>query len=181
VEELAEYFSEYALIRARVRVECAYLVALSENTEVGMRRLTAGERGILEGVTRVSLEDAQIVKKIEREGHAGIPATNHDVKAVEYFIKGKLAGTSLTDVSEWTHFALTSEDINSVAYGLLLRDALDKTILPALSEIRAQLDALAREHAATPMLARTHGQSATPTTFGKEMRVFEDGRCDGCI
>ena len=173
VEGLAEYFSEYALIRARVRVECAYLVALSENPGTGMRQLTAEERGMLENIATVSLEDAHIVKKIEKEGYDGIAATNHDVKAVEYFLKGKLAKTSLANVSEWTHFALTSEDINSVAYGLLLRDALEKVVLPALADIRTHLDALAREHAITPMLARTHGQPASPTTFGKEMRVFE--------
>jgi len=119
------------------------------------------------------VEEAGIVKKIEREGYEGIPATNHDVKAVEYYLKKKLASTSLKDVSEWVHFALTSEDVNSVAYGFALRSALAEVILPALLEIQKSLNAHAQDHAKTPMLARTHGQPASPTTFGKEMRVFE--------
>ena len=95
------------------------------------------------------------------------------MKAVEYYLKMKLAKTSLADIAEWTHFALTSEDVNSIAHALALRTALQSTILPALDEVRNALLALAKEHAATPMLARTHGQPASPTTFGKEMRVFE--------
>ncbi len=120
----------------------------------------------------ISIEDAHIIKKIEREGYEGIPATNHDVKAVEYFIKLKLKGTSLEDVLEWVHFALTSEDVNSVAHGLALRGAVEEVMLPALEGVQKEIIALARAHAATPMLARTHGQPATPTTFGKEMNVF---------
>ena len=170
--ELTEHFSEFGLIRARLLVETEYLIALSE-TGIGMRKLSAEEKAILQQLPHISTEEAQIVKKIEREGYEGIPATNHDVKAVEYFIKMKLAKTSLADISEWTHFALTSEDVNSIAQGVALRSALQSVILPALEEIRGALDASAKEHAATPMLARTHGQSATPTTFGKEMRVFE--------
>ncbi|MSU73562.1 adenylosuccinate lyase [Candidatus Kaiserbacteria bacterium] len=170
--ELAEHFSEFGLIRARLLVETGYLIALSE-AGIGMRKLSAGEKAILQQLTNVSTEEAQMVKKIEKEGYEGIPATNHDVKAVEYFIKMKLANTSLKDISEWTHFALTSEDINSIAQGVALRSALQSVILPTLEEIRGALDASAKEYAATPMLARTHGQSATPTTFGKEMRVFE--------
>ncbi|MDO8576137.1 MAG: adenylosuccinate lyase [bacterium] len=170
---LLKYFSEYALMRKRITVECKYLIALSECTEVGVRRLTAGERQILERMSDISIEDARIVKKIEKEGYEGIPATNHDVKAIEYFIKGKLAKTSLKDVSEWVHFALTSEDVNSIAHGFTLRSSLEFVILPAFEEIRAHLDGLAKEYADTPMLARTHGQPASPTTFGKEIRVFE--------
>jgi len=172
-KELAEYFSEFALIRARVRVECEYLIALSETAGVGMRSLTAEEKKLLKKISDISLEDAQIVKKIEKEGFEGVPATNHDVKAVEYFLKQKLATTSLVDVSEWIHFAITSEDTDNVAYALLLGDALEGAILPALEEIEATLDTFSQIHAATPMLARTHGQPASPTTFGKEMHVFE--------
>ncbi len=170
--ELAEYFSEFGLIRARLLVETEYLIALSE-AKVGMRALSDDEKATLQKFSRISAEEAQVVKKIEKEGYEGIPATNHDIKAVEYFIKMKLVGTSLKDVSEWTHFALTSEDINSIAHGVTLRAAIQSVILPALEEVRGTLDASATEHASTPMLARTHGQSATPTTFGKEMRVFE--------
>ncbi len=171
-EELAEHLSEFGLIRARLLVECEYLIALSE-ANVGLRSLTKEEVVTLQQLPHISTEDAQIVKKIEREGYEGIPATNHDVKAIEYFIKKKLADTSLKDVSEWVHFGLTSEDVNSIAYGIMLRGALQAVMVPGLEEIARTLRRLATEHAATPMLSRTHGQSATPTTFGKEMRVFE--------
>ena len=169
---LSDYFSEFALIRARVRVECEYLMALSE-AGVGMRALSNEEKKTLRSFSDVSLDDARIVKKLEREGHGNVPATNHDVKAVEYFLKQKMRGTSLEDVSEWTHFALTSEDVNSTAYGLLLSSFVEKQLLPSFEEIRVTLEKLSREHASAAMLSRTHGQAASPTTFGKEMRVFE--------
>lgn len=171
-KELAEYFSEFALIRARVLVECEYLIALSETPNVGLRNLTAEEKKLLKKIADISIEDAQMVKKMEKEGHNGIPATNHDMKAVEYFLKHKLAKTSLVDISEWIHFATTSEDTDNVAYALLLGNALEGGILPALKEVEVTLDTFAQTHAAIPMLARTHGQPASPTTFGKEMRVF---------
>ncbi|MDP3965724.1 MAG: adenylosuccinate lyase [bacterium] len=170
---LAEHMSEYALMRARARVECEYLIALSETKGVGLRALTAEEKKALAKLADISLEDAQVIKQIEKEGYKGIPATNHDVKAVEYFLKSRLAKTSLADVSEWLHFGLTSEDINSVCLGLMLRSALEEVIVPALNDIDENLGKLSNEHAKTPMLARTHGQPASPTTFGKEMRVFE--------
>ena len=169
---LLEHFSEFGLIRKRLLVECEYLIALS-GAGAGMRKLGKEEKTTLQQLSQISTEEAHVVKNIEKEGYEGIPATNHDVKAVEYFLKMKLAKTSLADISEWTHFALTSEDVNSIAYALSLRTALQSTILPALDEVRDALLALAQEHAATPMLARTHGQSASPTTFGKEIRVFE--------
>ncbi len=175
--ELTEHFSEFGLIRARLLVETEYLIALSE-AGVGMRELSTEERAILKQLSQITVEEAQIMKKIEKEGYEGlpgqgIPATNHDVKAIEYFIKMKLAQTSLKDVAEWTHFALTSEDVNSIAQGVALRGALQAVVVPALEEIRANLDATATAQAATPMLARTHGQPASPTTYGKEVRVFE--------
>lgn len=170
---LAEHMSEYALICARVRVECEYLMALSETKGTGLRALTAEEKKLLVKLTDISVDDAQIIKAIEKDGYNGIPATNHDVKAVEYFLKSKLAKTSLADVSEWLHFGLTSEDINSVSLGLMLRGALEGVLIPALGKIDEHLNKLAKEYAGTPMLARTHGQPASPTTFGKEMRVFE--------
>jgi adenylosuccinate lyase len=153
-------------------VECEYLIALSKNRRVGMRRLKPAEEALVRKLERVSLEDARLVKQIEKEGYGAIPATNHDVKAVEYFLKDKLSDTSLSDVAEWLHFALTSEDVNSIAHGLNLRAGLEKMILPKLDEVASKLAVLARAHAKTPMLARTHGQSASPTTFGKEMAVF---------
>ncbi|OGG76938.1 adenylosuccinate lyase [Candidatus Kaiserbacteria bacterium RIFCSPLOWO2_01_FULL_54_24] len=170
---LTEYFSEFSLIRARVLVECEYLIALSETPNVGIRTLTADEKKTLRKLAEISLEDARVVKQIEKEGYEGIPATNHDVKAVEYFLKRKLSKTSFVDVSEWVHFALTSEDTDNIAYALLLRGALEEVIVPALEDVRAHLEKMAKEQAGTAMLARTHGQSASPTTFGKEMRVFE--------
>jgi adenylosuccinate lyase len=96
---------------------------------VGIRALTVEEKAVLRALPQISLEDAQRVKKMEREGHDGIHATNHDVKAAEYFVKQKLKGTSLADVVEWVHFALTSEDVNSVAYSLGLRSGIEKVTL----------------------------------------------------
>ena len=171
-EPLAEYFSEYALMKMRVTVECEYLTALSETKGVGIRPLTAAEKTLLRTLPQISIDDAQIIRKFEREGYGGVPATNHDVKAVEYFIKLKLKNSSLADVLEWVHFALTSEDVNSTAHALCLRGALEAVMLPALAKVQAEIVRLARTHADTAMLARTHGQSATPTTFGKEMNVF---------
>ncbi|MBS0537502.1 MAG: adenylosuccinate lyase [Proteobacteria bacterium] len=171
-EPLADYFSEYALMKMRVIVECEYLAALSETKGVGMRPLTADEKKLLRSLAQISVDDAQIIRKFEREGYGGVPATNHDVKAVEYFIKLKLKNSSLADVLEWVHFALTSEDVNSTAHALSLRGALEAVILPALAKVQAEIVRLARGHADSAMLARTHGQSATPTTFGKEMNVF---------
>src|SRR3989344_431791 len=171
VASLAEHFSEYGLIRKRITVECEYLLALSEAGVI--RALSKEEKVILKQLPPTSLEEAAIVKKIEKEGYEGIPATNHDVKAVEYFIKKRLAATSLKDIAEWTHFALTSADINSAAYGMALRGALQSEIIPSIEGIRASLMTLTEKYASTAMLARTHGQPATPTTFGKEMRVFE--------
>ncbi len=169
-EPLAAYFSEYALMKMRVTVECEYLTALSETKGVGIRPLTAAEKTLLRTLPQISIDDAQIIRKFEREGYGGVPATNHDVKAVEYFIK--LKNSSLADVLEWVHFALTSEDVNSTAHALALRGALEAVMLPALAKVQAEIVRLARAHADTAMLARTHGQSATPTTFGKEMNVF---------
>src|ERR1700761_4428022 len=171
-EPLADYFSEYALMKMRVTVECEYLMALSETKGVGIRPLTADEKAQLRQIQQISVDDAKIIRKFEREGHEGVPATNHDVKAVEYFIKLKLKNSSLTDVLEWVHFALTSEDVNSTSHALALRGALEAVMLPSLAKAQNEIVRLARAYADTAMLARTHGQSATPTTFGKEMNVF---------
>jgi adenylosuccinate lyase len=132
-----------------------------------MRTLTEDERALLTArATDFSLEDARAIKDIET-------TTRHDVKAVEYWLREKLGTTSLADCLEWIHFALTSEDVNSVSYALCLVGARDAVVLPALESIRATLDVFAMQYAELPMLARTHGQPASPTTFGKEMRVFE--------
>ncbi len=171
-DALAPHMSEYALQRARLFVECEYLIALSKVPKLGMRKLSLREISLLRALPEITLEESRVIKAIEREGYAGIPATNHDVKAIEYFIKQRLEGTSLADVLEWTHFALTSEDVNSVAHAICLRDALEEVILPTLSEVAGSFGVLAKSHAKTSMLARTHGQSASPTTFGKEINVF---------
>jgi len=167
LDPLRDYASEHALIRARVRVETEYLLALADLEAVGLS-LDAGERAALRTlVEEFDVDDARLVKRIETEGHAGRPATNHDVKAVEYFLRER------TDVPEqWIHFGLTSEDVTNLAYRLLVRGAVREVLVPELQAVRDELVSLAREHRARPMLARTHGQPATPTTFGKEMAVY---------
>jgi adenylosuccinate lyase len=163
---LAEYFSEEALMKYRVMMEVEYFIALSGIKKNILRKFTDIEiktlRNLYEKFDDVSYRE---IKKLE-----GV--TNHDVKAVEYFIKDKLSKTSLKNNVEWIHFAITSEDTNNIAYALILSDSLDNIIEPTITEIKLELDFLAKKYKNLPMLARTHGQSATPTTFGKEMRVF---------
>ena len=162
---LAEQFSEYGLIRARVRVEVAWLVALSEEPRISeVAQFGVEARAALDATSAgFSPADAARVKAIER-------TTNHDVKAVEYWLKERFAGNAeIARVAEFIHFACTSEDINNLAYGLMLRAARDDVLRPALRDIAAALKALAHANAGVPMLSRTHGQPATPTTLGKEM------------
>lgn len=172
-ESLSPIFSEYGLMRFRVVVETEYLIALSNLGLPQLRKFSADEVLILKGLQNLSLEDAQIISDIEKVGYESIPATNHDVKAVEYFMKLKLKETSLKDVLEWIHFALTSYDTNTPARGLMLSQALAQVILPSLDEINFNLTALSGKYKNLPMLARTHGQPASPTTFGKELAVFQ--------
>ena len=165
VAALRPIFSEFGLIKARVRVEVEWLLALAD--EPGIVELTALPaasvarlRALAEGF---DTSDAAQVKDIER-------TTNHDVKAVEYFIKEKLKGhPSLATALEFVHFACTSEDINNLSYSLMLRQARDEVLLPALDTLSATLREMAHAHAALPMLSRTHGQTASPTTVGKEL------------
>ncbi len=178
---LSPYASEAALMRARVRVEVEYLIALAD-LEATPLELGLEEREHLRGLYKhFAEEDAQLIKKLETEGHAGFDATNHDVKAVEYFVRHRLPEGS--DASAWIHFGLTSEDVNNLAHRLLVRDAVDEVLLPALYDVRKTLAEMAREYRDLPMLARTHGQPATPTTFGKEMAVYAArlGRATGRI
>src|SRR5699024_10425264 len=121
--------------------------------------------------------DAERVKTIETEGTANHPATNHDVKAVEYLLRDELPDP---DAVPWVHFGLTSEDVNNLARRLSIKPAVEEVLLPALDSIRESFEGLAGDSADTPMLARTHGQPATPTTFGKEMAVYV-GRLDRAI
>ncbi|QLG50286.1 adenylosuccinate lyase [Natrinema halophilum] len=178
---LSPYASEAALMRARVRVEVEYLTALAD-LEATPLALDFEERTRLRGLYEsFAEEDAQLIKKLETEGHADFEATNHDVKAVEYFIRHRLPDDS--DASAWIHFGLTSEDVNNLAHRLLIRDAVDEVLLPELYDVRDTLAEMARDHRDLPMLARTHGQPATPTTFGKEMAVYASrlGRATGRV
>jgi len=165
---LRAYASEAALMRARTRVEVEYLLALAELEAVPLS-LSEDDRRTARDVYRTfDGDDAQLVKQIETEGHGEYPATNHDVKAVEYFLRERLPEST----HPWIHFALTSEDVNNLANRLLARGALREVLLPALEGVREALIELAHAHADLPMLSRTHGQPATPTTFGKEMAVY---------
>jgi len=173
---LSQYASESALMRARIKVEAEYLVALAALAEVPLD-LTADEiAAIRDSYESFDGEDAQLVKQLEVEGAAGYSATNHDVKAVEYFLRIQLNEADAVEDAErlypWIHFGLTSEDVNNLSHRLLVNPAVEEVLLPALTEIRDTLTELAQQHRDLPMLARTHGQPATPTTFGKELAVF---------
>jgi adenylosuccinate lyase len=163
---LREIFSEYGLIQRRFQVEVAWLIALCEAPGIPQApALTPGEAAWLTGLAdNFSLADARRVKAIEA-------TTNHDVKAVEYALKEKLAGTALADRAEFIHFACTSEDINNLAHALMLRDGL-AVLRQAQRDLTGALSELAHANADVPMLARTHGQTASPTTLGKEFAVF---------
>ena len=169
---LPRRMSEGGLIRYRVMVECHYLMKLCTTPGTKIRPLTEEEKEQLEKFSLLTNKDLNHISELEHYGADGIPAIKHDVKAVEYYLKDKLAHTSMKDLREYVHFGLTSEDVNNISYALMLRDCLNGEMLPALEEILKALDTLARDHAADPLLARTHGQPAVPTTFGKEFRVF---------
>ena len=166
--ELRAVFSEYGLIRHRVLVEVRWLQALAAHAgipEVPAFSHDANHR-LNDIVDSFDLESAARVKEIER-------TTNHDVKAVEYFLKERIADVpELVAVQEFIHFACTSEDINNLAYGLMLQDARTRCLLPVMDELIDAIRGLAHRYADQPMLAHTHGQPASPTTLGKEMAVF---------
>ncbi|TPW25377.1 adenylosuccinate lyase [Marinobacter nauticus] len=158
-------FSEYGLIRNRVTVEIRWLQKLAAHPAITeVPAFSAEANAFLDKmVNEFSLADAERIKEIER-------TTNHDVKAVEYLIKEKIADVpELHAVTEFVHFACTSEDINNLSHGLMLREGLDHGLLPAMDNLVEKLAELAREHAEQPMLSRTHGQTASPTTVGKEL------------
>ncbi|MEN8168023.1 MAG: lyase family protein, partial [Pseudomonadota bacterium] len=163
--DLRPIFSEYGLIRHRVLVEVRWLQALAAHQDIAeVPALSEHAKHILEGiVSNFNEEDAQRVKNIER-------TTNHDVKAVEYYLKEKIAGNNeLEAISEFIHFACTSEDINNLSHALMLREARGQVLLPQLDEVIDAIRKLAHELADQPMLCRTHGQPASPSTIGKEM------------
>lgn len=167
-ERIADFFSEYAVIRYRVTVEIEYFIALSK---VGLPQLPALSTEQIEALRRIcdpevfTVEEAQKIKDIEK-------VTNHDVKAVEYYIKEQFDALGLAEYKEFIHFGLTSQDINNTAFPLMLADALAEVCIPAYKRLVRKLEELAAEYAEVPMLAKTHGQPASPTTLGKEIKVF---------
>lgn len=164
-DSLRDYVSEYALIRDRVGVEIAYLRALSQNTSVVRRFTEQEDRFLLMILELFATNDARRVQKLEME-------TQHDVKAVEYFLREKLQGTSLQDAIPFLHFGLTSEDINQTAIAFSLLETRDEALLPKLNEVLERIKQFAQAHAGLPILAKTHGQPAVPTTLGKEFANF---------
>jgi adenylosuccinate lyase len=165
---LVPHASEAALIRARTRVEVRYLLALADHPDVPVDA-DEDERAALERlVDEFGAAEARLVKRIETEGTESYAATNHDVKAVEYLLREHTPER----LHPWIHFGLTSEDVNNLARRLLVRGAVSGVLRPELAAVRDRLVDLAHEGRSLPMLARTHGQPATPTTFGKEMAVF---------
>ena len=165
-ENLAAYFSEYALIKYRVQVEIEYFITLSEFLPQLHALATAENKEALRKIYReFSVEDATRIKEIES-------VTNHDVKAVEYFIKEKFDLLSLQEYKEFIHFGLTSQDINNTSVPLSIKDALNEVYFPGLQEVIDMLKKYAEDWADVPMLAKTHGQPASPTRLGKEVMVF---------
>jgi adenylosuccinate lyase len=168
VDPLRGYFSEQALIRYRVRIELAWLEALAAEPAIPeLKPFSEETRAELAGLLEAFGErDAEHIKKIEAE-------TNHDVKALEYWLRARLAqNPEAQRALEFVHFACTSEDINDLAYALMMRESRDAVMLPRLTGLVEALKKLAHDHAALPMLSRTHGQPASPTTLGKEMANF---------
>ena len=163
---LSPYFSEFGLIKYRVRVEIEYFIALCELPLPALASIDQKSFSSLRAVYQdISVADAEAIKEIEA-------TTNHDVKAVEYFIKDKMEGLGLSEYKEFVHFGLTSQDINNTAIPLSLKEAMDSIMLPLIGELRATLEAKVNEWQDVSMLAKTHGQPATPTKLGKEINVF---------
>ncbi len=165
-KELSEYFSEYALIKYRVFVEIQYFIAL---VQTPLPQLEAFDDDKVEQLNALfenfNLQDAIKIKEIEK-------VTNHDVKAVEYYLKTKFDEIGIQEYKEFIHFGLTSQDINNTATPLLIKNAIEEIYYPLIKELIEELEALASNWSGIPMLARTHGQPASPTTLGKEFRVF---------
>ena len=165
-ESLSAYFSEFALIKYRVQVEIEYFIALCEIPLPQLSTFDASKFSLLQKIYKdFSLEDAQKIKDIEK-------VTNHDVKAVEYFIKEHFDKLGLQEFKEFIHFGLTSQDINNTAVPLSIKEAVSQLLLPKIQEISFKLTELSEEWKDVSMLARTHGQPASPTKLGKEIRVF---------
>ena len=162
---LAAYFSEYALIRYRIRVEVEYFIALGERKLFTLK--PAQVKALREVVDQLTPEKAQEIKNVEK-------ITNHDVKAVEYYIKKELEALRMGSVKEFVHFGLTSQDVNNTSIPLLWKEALEHEYYPALSNLVIRLKKMAKDWMDIPLLARTHGQPASPTRLGKEIMVFAE-------
>ena len=166
--ELSEYFSEYALIKYRVQVEVTYFLRLLDLDLPILQSFPQEKTRLVENIiSDFSVQDAQTIKEIEKE-------TNHDVKAVEYYIRNKFESDGLGKYGEMIHFGLTSQDVNNTAVPLSLKEAIQNEYIPAIEDLLKSLSALARDWWDVPMLAHTHGQPASPTLLGKELYVFVD-------
>ena len=173
---LSPYASESGLMRARLQVEADYLLALADLSAIPLDLSGPEREAIQESYEAFDADDARLIKELEVDGAHGYTATNHDVKAVEYFLRIRLDESETIKDAErlypWIHFGLTSEDVNNLAHRLLVKPAVETVLVPALQDLRDELIELAHEYRDLSMLARTHGQPATPTTFGKEMAVY---------
>ena len=165
---LSDYFSEFALIKYRVFVEIQYFIELANIPLPQLKELTDSDKKTIENISKkFSTEDALRVKNIEKD-------INHDVKAVEYFIKEGFDKINLSKYKEFIHFGLTSQDINNTAVPLMLKGSINKVIMPSFVKVQKLINTMSKSLKNIPMIARTHGQPATPTTFGKEFNVFEE-------
>jgi adenylosuccinate lyase len=168
IQSLIPYYSEFALIKYRIRIEVEYLIALTELNLKNCPKLPSGSHNTLrKWVENFDLGQAESVKVIEKQ-------INHDVKAVEYFVKQKLESEGLSAWTEFVHFGLTSQDINNTAIPLLMKESTESVLLPKILDLLAVIKDLGNSWINIPMLARTHGQAATPTRFGKELLVFSE-------
>jgi len=167
-EDISKYFSEFALIKYRVFIEIEYFIALYELKLPELKKIKKSEiKNLREIVSNFSLNDAKKIKKIEEK-------INHDLKAVEYFIKEKFKKLGLDEYKEFVHYGLTSQDINNTAVPLMLKDCLKNTIVPSIKILLRSIKNKSNKFRNIPMVSRTHGQPATPTTFGKELKVFHE-------
>tara|TARA_B100001564_G_scaffold77955_1_gene62398 strand:- start:7969 stop:9321 length:1353 start_codon:yes stop_codon:yes gene_type:complete len=165
--DLSDYFSEYALIKYRVYIEVKYFLELCDYPIKKLDSISEKNRSdIMKIYDNFNIEDAKKIKIIENK-------INHDVKAVEYYIKEKFNDLNLSKYKEFVHFGLTSQDINNTALPLMIKDSLNNVILKSFTTLNENLNKISEETVKIPMIARTHGQPATPTTFGKEIKVFE--------
>ena len=165
--ELSNYFSEYALMKYRILVEIEYFIELSKTNIINLQTLSDKNKEDIQSISHnFNLDDAVQIKKIENE-------INHDVKAVEYFIKMKFDELKLSKYKEFIHFGLTSQDINNTALPLMIKDSLNKVLVSLYEKLQQSLNQISSSFKNISMISRTHGQPATPTTFGKEIKVFE--------